>query len=350
MKTIHFLLIVIIIGIFIWGCSQTPPNEYQTNSSNIDTQNYWEGIDVIQNGQPVLEEIARELIKILNLRPVSDALEASLNSSPYINDIIDLNSFIFKSPLVLSELKKSMRKDENYLNSRLSLLPPKLDLYFYFKQHGIWKSGDPLLIAYPDSRIPEEQVQFIPAFNMKGEKLQLKPEGVPETPTLIITISEYDSDRPLKIDLNSEKVQDESYSLKKSLEQHCKISSEYVKVNNDHEPDYLEPPEFYIKMKPQQGYGDWRSTSITPPVNNTSPWTWHCLLYDLGTQGWPQYIMMELYEDDSGSGDDLVGKNWYTDVPPGDASLNLWGLGYLPWLTRSDWGVEATITLNCYLY
>ena len=93
----------------------------------------------------------------------------------------------------------------------------------------------------------------------------------------------------------------------------------YVHVYNDHEPDWAEPPEFYVKAKANNG--EWQSTSITPPVNNTSPWYFTKTIYDFGDLR-ATYSQLEIWEDDGWGtgGDDLVESYWYYSGDPGSCS------------------------------
>jgi hypothetical protein len=280
---IKFALFALIILVFSYfsGCSVDNPTEINQVSQNpdnlfnaADANRDWNSPQSIELGQESLEQIAIGLVKLFSEEKNSEILENELQNSPYVNNIIDVRLF-FKKYNFTSLLAEKSGKSEDIINFYLSKLPPDLSLYFYYKQRGLWKKGDNLLVAYPDIRKSMEQLKFIPAVDKNGNKYYLGLEGVPEIPTLIFTISEHGSNRPLKFEDPIVHPADSLYNPPGGGAggQSKTFSVEYTYIMDDHECDILEPPEFYVKM--QSSLNPCTNRSITPPVDNTSPHTYY---------------------------------------------------------------------------
>jgi hypothetical protein len=180
-------------------------------------------------------------------------------------------------------------------------------LYPYWCQRERWSKAltPPATVAvvWCDPRLPEGD--FIEGWLVgSGEKLTLKDGQRTDVWVLVAAYPEFD-EGPEHHGSPASSVGVGQLSAAPQYERLWQLK--WIHIYDDHEPDWLEPPEFYVKANYGAG---WEETSITPPVNNTSPWTLYdvCIL-DLGYSG-TQYAKLEVWEDDWGSGDDLVEKYW----------------------------------------
>lgn len=162
---------------------------------------------------------------------------------------------------------------------------------------------------------------FFPAYNLKGEKVNLSTQNLPEIPVLIITFSEkegnyLDSPNPMPLQkINSPYVH------------FFRLNKLYIK--HDYEGWFSGDMEIYFKIKKKEytfgDYGSWYQINLgslssnqtkiyDPPVNIASSLTDE------------YYIKIEIWEDDGwGTGDDdFVADEHYNTALIGSYVANLW--------------------------
>ncbi|MDZ7412723.1 MAG: hypothetical protein ONB15_04210, partial [candidate division KSB1 bacterium] len=144
-----------------------------------------------------------------------------------------------------------------------------MELYPYWRQREQWnKAVAPpthLAVVWCDPTMPEgETVEgwLVPS----GEEVMIRDGQAGDLAVLVAAYPEFGGAG--KGDGRRDGVQEIASANVPPYERQWQLK--WIHIHDDHEPDWLEPPEFYLKANYGSG---WEETSITPPVNNTSPWT-----------------------------------------------------------------------------
>ncbi len=158
--------------------------------------------------------------------------------------------------------------DTALLSGALAAAREPIVLYPYWKQRKRWSKGveppAPVAVVWCDPSSPESDT--VEGYLVgTGEKVAIRDGQARELAVLVAAYPEFGGRyENLRVASGGE-------TLPAVAVQHERLwQLKWIHIYDDHEPDWLEPPEFYV----QANYGGgWEKTSITPPVNNTSPWT-----------------------------------------------------------------------------
>ena len=303
---------VIMLSI-VWslsGCARGDADKYMTSPvSNLRT-----GTGTVEEPLGV---VARNLAGWLSTPGSFDLLREQLLSSGSERRAVDFRSLW---TVVLDDLQNKPSEGVDTFQVRVALeqLPRNVEIYPYWKQRGQWELGSP----------PAERTVVVWWDSRQGDGTAVRGFTIPPEDTVQLTDGHDFGYTVIVVAVGEQLDQAQGYSGRRS--RLAKLGDaegdagwiwqvRYVHVYNDHEPDWAEPPEFYVKAK---GNGEWKSTSITPPVNNTSPWYFTKTIYDFGNTR-PSDSRLEIWEDDGwGTGaDDLVEDHWYYTGDPGSCSV-----------------------------
>lgn len=163
----------------------------------------------------------------------------------------------------------------------------------------------PVVVVWCDPALPESD--SVEGWSVDtGERLMIKDGEATNLAVLVCAYPEFDGGvGGTTGEATLGEVYGEKSSVEPTYERLWQLT--WIHIYDEHEPDWLEPPEFYVKANYGAG---WEETSITPPVNNTSPWTLNNVyILDLGYSSWA-YSKLEVWEDDWASEDDPVQQYW----------------------------------------
>ena|GEM_PF-1651489 len=191
-----------------------------------------------------LEKIAYNLAILMNNPELRQLLLSQTCNSTYIESKIDLNEFTNLSlSLDLASLNSEMKTALEDLSEQTQYFKENsipVDLYFPVDKHRKMFLEDPnvnLLVAYDPI---DENAKTVVAFYPNGSKVYLSSEKLPDTPTLIVTISEGRFEKALVIPVGT-----------------CDQGSTYMKtirVTDVHEPWFKGKPEIYCWIVYENGF------------------------------------------------------------------------------------------------
>lgn len=291
-----YILILSMLSIFMIyiGC--------QNNSTNYEQKKDLLSINEKNSDNDPLATIAYQISRYVSSESGGKKLiEAIMHSK---NKRKSINLRLFYDQIKKNEKIGPIKIDTSLVEKSLLDLPKKIEIYPYWRQLSMWNlelNPNHVAIVYWDARKGDgESVSGYILPELKP--IILKDHEKLDFPVIVISVPENCFGKE-ETKLNTTKNLDSGGGGSvTNWEVH------FVHVYNDHEPDWAEPPEFYIKAKASNG--EWRRTDISPPVVNTSPWWFTKTIYEFGTYR-PNWSLLEIWEDDFGAPDDLVEKYWY---------------------------------------
>ncbi len=242
------------------------PEIEQKNATNLTptetisqkpTVSYTNNSIMVEDYKNRLEKIAYNLAILMSDLKLRQLLLSQAYDSIYIESKIDLNEFTSSSlSLSLTGLNNEMKTALEGLSEQTQYFKENnihVDLYFPVDKHRKMFLENPnvsLLVAYDPI---DENAKTVVAFYPNGSKVYLSSEKPPDTPTLIVAISEGRFEKTLVTSVVT-----------------CDQGSTYMKtvnVTDVHEPWFKGKPEIYCWVVYENGF---KKKLHWPEVKNES--------------------------------------------------------------------------------